>query len=117
MQDRWLPIDAGQATGLVWTHRFYIVRKRWLLLFDAKRRGFVLIAPSDDSLLSGNRQKLPPIDRRQPVQEFVFRENIAHYKRQLETGTDPHQRAWIEKLLHKEEAKLASHLAKKGEAG
>lgn len=51
------------------------------------------------------------------MQEFVFRENIAHYKRQLETGTDPHQRAWIEKLLHKEEAKLASHLTKKGEAG
>lgn len=41
--------------------------------------------------------------------------NIAHFKRLLQTETDPVKRQTIEKLLAAEEAKLARALADKGE--
>lgn len=47
--------------------------------------------------------------------EFVFEANIAHFKKLLETETDPEKRARIEQLLAKEEAKLAAHNAKKSD--
>ena len=41
--------------------------------------------------------------------------NIAHFKRLLETETDPAKRQTIERLLVAEEVKLARALGRKGE--
>ena len=41
--------------------------------------------------------------------------NIAHFKKLLETETDPAKRQTIERLLAAEQTKLAEALARKGE--
>jgi hypothetical protein len=50
------------------------------------------------------------------VDKTVADLNIAHFRKLLETETDPVKRQTIERLLAAEEAKLARALAGKGEA-
>jgi len=58
-------------------------------------------------------ERLTP--KRQVVDKTVADLNIAHFKRLLETETDPAKRQTIERLLAAEEAKLARALGSKGE--
>ncbi len=44
------------------------------------------------------------------MDQFVERQNIAHYVNQLETEKDPAKRAMLERLLAEEKAKQASHV-------
>jgi hypothetical protein len=44
---------------------------------------------------------------------FVFEANIAHYKKLLESETDPEKCARVRQLLAEEEAKLADYHANK----
>jgi hypothetical protein len=43
------------------------------------------------------------------MDQFVERQNIAHYVEQLQTETDPIRRAMLQRLLAEEKAKQASH--------
>jgi hypothetical protein len=43
------------------------------------------------------------------MKRFVIRQNIEHYRAMLTITTDPVKRLQIEKLLHKEEAKLKKY--------
>jgi len=58
-------------------------------------------------------ERLTP--KRQVVDKTVADLNIAHFKRLLETETDPAKRQTIERLLAAEEAKLARALGGRGE--
>jgi hypothetical protein len=43
------------------------------------------------------------------MDQFVERQNIAHYEEQLKTQTDPLKRVMLQRLLAEEKARQASH--------
>jgi hypothetical protein len=48
------------------------------------------------------------------MQDFIERQNIAHFKDLLKTETDPARRGVVLKLLAEEETKQSSHVKTRG---
>jgi hypothetical protein len=51
-----------------------------------------------------------PFTPESPIEDFVERHNMAHYRDRLKTETDPFRRVILHDLLAEEGAKHASHV-------